>query len=135
MARSSLAEKPATERANLLRGVIPYFHVEGANEAVKLYEHAFGISRTATEDGKRLMNCQLEINGDLVMVMDAMPDHGFPFQATHSFSLQLIVDDAQAWFKSRSCRWVQAADAGAEDVLGRQMGRSNRPISNSMGVR
>jgi PhnB protein len=64
-------------RHNLLRGVIPYFHVENANDAVKLYERAFGakeVARTATDDGKRLMNCQLEINGDLVMVMDAMPD-------------------------------------------------------------
>ena len=99
--RNNVAETPAAARTTLLRGVIPYFHVEGANDAVKLYERAFGakeISRTATDDGKRLMNCQLEINGDLVMVMDAMPDHGYPFQPTHSFSLQLIVDDAQAWF-------------------------------------
>jgi PhnB protein len=88
-------------RHNLLRGVIPYFHVENANDAVKLYERAFGakeVARTATDDGKRLMNCQLEINSGLVMVMDAMPDHGYPFQPTHSFSLQLIVDDAQAWY-------------------------------------
>lgn len=88
-------------RHKLLRGVIPYVHVEGANDAVAFYGRAFAakeISRAAMEDGKRLMNCQLEINGDLVMVMDAMPDHGYPFQATHSFLLQLIVDDAHAWF-------------------------------------
>jgi PhnB protein len=76
-------------RHNLLRGVIPYFHVDGANDAARFYERAFAakeISRVATDDGKRLMNCQIEINGDLVMVMDAMPDHGYSFEPTHSFS-------------------------------------------------
>ena len=83
------------------RGVIPYIQLVGANEAVDLYKRAFGAkerSRTATDDGKRLINCQLEINGGLLMVMDAMPEHGFPFQPSHSFTMQLIVDDGQAWF-------------------------------------
>jgi PhnB protein len=31
-------------------------------------------------------------------VMDEMPDHGFPFQPTHSITLQLIVPDGQGWF-------------------------------------
>ena len=96
---TQLAERPGAG-ADLLRGVIPYLQVENAAEAVKHYEQAFGareVSRTPGQDG-RLMNCQLAINGGLVMVMDAMPDHGFPFQPSHSFSLQLIVDDAQAWF-------------------------------------
>ena len=84
-----------------MKGVVPYIQVEGAMEAVKFYERAFGareLSRFASDDGKRLMNCQLEINGGPMMVMDAMPDHGFPFQPSNSFTLQLIVDDGQAWF-------------------------------------
>ena len=84
-----------------MKGVLPYIHVEGAIEAVKFYERAFGakeLSRTATDDGKRLMNCQIEINGGPMMLMDAMPEHGYPFQPTHSFTLQLVVDDGQAWF-------------------------------------
>jgi PhnB protein len=89
------------EQAVSMKGVIPYIQVEGAMEAVKFYERAFGareLSRFASDDGKRLMNCQLEINGGPMMVMDAMPDHGFPFQPSNSFTLQLIVDDGQAWF-------------------------------------
>jgi uncharacterized glyoxalase superfamily protein PhnB len=95
-----VAQDTAPAAGTLLRGVIPYLQVENAAEAVKLYERAFGaheLSRTAAPDG-RLMNCQLEINGDMVMVMDAMPDHGFAFQPSHSFTMQLIVDDAQKWF-------------------------------------
>ena len=82
-------------------GVIPYIQVVGAIEAVKFYERAFGaveLRRTATDDGRRLMNCQIEINGGPMMLMDAMPEHGYPFQPTHSLTLQLIVDDGQAWF-------------------------------------
>jgi uncharacterized glyoxalase superfamily protein PhnB len=82
-------------------GVIPYIQVVGANEAVDFYKRAFGAkerSRAPTDDGKRLMNCQLEINGGLIMVMDAMPEHGYPFQPSHSFTMQLMVEDGQAWF-------------------------------------
>ena len=91
--------KPNQDAAT--RGVIPYIQVEGAAEAVAFYKRAFGAherSRFASDDGKRIMNCQLEINGGAMMVMDAMPEHGFPFQPSHSFTLQLIVDDGRAWF-------------------------------------
>jgi len=91
--------KPTQNTA--MRGVIAYIQVVGAAEAVAFYERAFGareLARTATDDGTRLMNCQIEINGGPMMVMDAMPEHGFPFQPSLSFTLQLIVDDGQAWF-------------------------------------
>src|SRR5580698_7173168 len=82
-------------------GVIPYIQVEGAIEAAAFYETAFAakeLARTANGDGTKLMNCQLEINGGPFMLMDAMPEHGFPFQPSHSFTLQLMVADGQAWF-------------------------------------
>jgi PhnB protein len=97
---TDLAELKPTRNA-AMRGVIPYIQVVGAIEAVAFYTRAFGaqeLSRTASDDGKRLMNCQIEINGGPMMVMDAMPHAGYPFQPTHSFTLQLIVDDGQAWF-------------------------------------
>lgn len=82
------------------RGVIPYLQVEGAAAAVDFDKKAFGAverSRTPGQDGK-LMNAQLEINGGLLMVMDAMPEHGFAHQPSHSFTMQLIVPDGQGWF-------------------------------------
>ena len=90
-----------TPPTKLQSGVIPYIQVEGAVAAVDFYKRAFAAtetSRTPTDDGQRLMNCQLQINGGPMMVMDAMPEHGFPFQPSHSFTLQLIVEDGQAWF-------------------------------------
>jgi PhnB protein len=85
----------------LMKGVIPYVQVEGAIEAVKFYERAFGakeFGRTTSDDGKRLMNCQIEINGGPMMLMDAMPEHGYPLQPSHSYTMQLVVEDGQAWF-------------------------------------
>jgi PhnB protein len=105
---SQTEPKPGVDA--LRRGVIAYIQVVGANEAVALYKRAFGaveLSRAATDDGKQLMNCELEINGGAFMVMDAMPEHGFPFQPSHSFTLQLFVDDGQAWFD-------RAVEAGLE---------------------
>lgn len=97
----SVQAEPKPNTDSLTRGVIPYVQVEGAAEAIELYKRAFGareISRTASGDGKQIMNAQLEINGGLIMVMDAMPEHGFPLQPSHSYGLQLMVPDGQAWF-------------------------------------
>jgi uncharacterized glyoxalase superfamily protein PhnB len=85
----------------LTKGVIPYLQVEGAAAAIEFYKQAFGAverARTATDDGRLIMNCQLEINGGLIMVMDAMPASGFPHQPSHSFTMQLMVPDGQGWF-------------------------------------
>jgi uncharacterized glyoxalase superfamily protein PhnB len=94
----------------LTRGVVPYIQVENAAKAVDFYKAAFFAierSRTATDDGKQIMNCQLEINGGLFMVMDAMPQHGFAHQPSHSFTMQLMVPDGQGWFD-------RAVEAGAK---------------------
>ena len=75
---------PKSNPDSLTNGVIPYFHVSPASEAVEFYKRAFGareVSRTPTDDGKRLVNAQLEINGGLVMLMDPMPEHGAGFLA------------------------------------------------------
>ncbi len=91
---------PQDNPDSLTKGVIPYFHVEGAAGAIDFYVKALGareISRFAGQNGK-LMNAQLEINGGMIMLMDPMPEHGYPLQPSHSYGMQLIVPDAQAWF-------------------------------------
>lgn len=96
----SVATDLKTNSDTLTKGVVPYLQVEGAAAAVEFYKKAFGAierSRTPGPDG-RIMNCQLEINGGLLMVMDAMPEHGFPHQPSHSYTMQLMVPDGQGWF-------------------------------------
>jgi PhnB protein len=91
--------KPVQNAAD--RGVIPYIQVVGAAEAIEFYKRALGakeLSRFTSDEGKKIMNCRLEINGGPIMVMDAMPEHGYPFQPSNSFTMQLIVDEGRAWF-------------------------------------
>lgn len=91
------------------QGVIPYLSVVGASDAAALYKAAFGAVETrrmAGEDG-RLMHCNLVINGGSLMLSDAFPEHGYGHQPSHSFTMQLVVDDVDAWFK-------RATDAGLE---------------------
>ncbi|HSZ52652.1 MAG TPA: glyoxalase/bleomycin resistance/extradiol dioxygenase family protein [Caulobacteraceae bacterium] len=93
--------EPRSNPDTLTKGVVPYIQVEGAVAAIDFYKRAFGareISRAANDDGSKIINCQLEINGGLLMVMDAMPEHGFPLQPSHSYTMQLLVPDGQAWF-------------------------------------
>lgn len=103
-----MADEPNPE---LMKGVIPYLNVVGAADAVEFYKKAFGAQeagpRMPSDDGKRLMHCQLTINGGTLMISDCFPEHGYEHQPSHSFTMQLVVDDIDSW-------WKRAVDAGAE---------------------
>lgn len=97
-----------TEPTPPMKGVIPYLNVVGAADAAELYKAAFGAiehRRMPAEDGKRLMHCHLEINGGALMLSDCFPESGYEHQPSHSFTMQLVVDDIDTWFQ-------RAVDAG-----------------------
>ena len=99
-----------TEQTPPMKGVIPYLNVVGAADAAELYKAAFGAiehRRLPAEDGQRLMHCHLEINGGSLMLSDCFPESGYEHQPSHSFTMQLVVDDIDAWFQ-------RAVDAGLE---------------------
>jgi uncharacterized glyoxalase superfamily protein PhnB len=128
--------EPKSSTDAVTRGVIPYIQVERAAEAVEFYKRAFGAverSRTPGENGK-LMNCQLEINGGLMMVMDAMPDHGFPYQPSHSYTMQLIVQDGQAWFDRAVAAGCTIASPFQKMFWGDLWGSVNDPFGVHWGV-
>ncbi len=92
------------------KGVIPYLNVVGAADAAELYKQAFGaveVNRLPSDDGKRLMHCHLVINEGSLMLSDVFPEHGYEHQPSHSFTMQLVVDDIDSWFQ-------RAVDAGLE---------------------
>ena len=64
--------------------------------------------RAAMEDG-RLMNARVDITRS-IMLMDPMPEHGYPASTHKGFNLHLHVDDADAWFD-------RAVGAGCEIVM------------------
>jgi PhnB protein len=81
--------------------VIPYIVIERATEAIAFYKRAFAAAEVGVmpaEDGKRVMHAQLTINGGSVMLNDPFPEHGHPAQPLSSLTMQLLVDDAEAWF-------------------------------------
>jgi PhnB protein len=96
-----------------LVGAVPHLTLGDAGAAALFYERAFGavvLHRLLAEDGRRLMHCQLSINGGSLMINDAFPEYGHALEAPQAFTLHLHVDDVDAW-------WRRATEAGAEIVM------------------
>ncbi|MHB2267447.1 VOC family protein [Aliihoeflea sp. PC F10.4] len=95
-------------------GVIPHLSSKDANAAIDFYKAAFGAEengeRTRMDDGKRVMHCELKINGGTLMIADAMPEYGYPWVEPQGVTLNLIGDDARAI-------WDRAVNAGCEVVM------------------
>ena len=105
------------DQAPAMKGVIPYLNVDGASEVSAFYQRAFGakeLMRMPAEDGKRLLHCRLEINDGVLMMSDTFTEHGPPFQPSESFTMQLVVDDIDAW-------WKRDIDAGCTAVAAPQV--------------
>ncbi len=59
--------------------VTPHLIVEGAADAIEFYKRAFGateLGRLPVPGGPRLMHAAIKIGDSIVMLMDAMPEHG-----------------------------------------------------------
>jgi uncharacterized glyoxalase superfamily protein PhnB len=94
-------------------GVIAYLAVDGAAKAAELYRKAFGAEIAAqhpADEQGRTMHIHLYINGSSVMLGDFNEEHGHAKVAPQGFTLQLIVDDINAWFD-------RAVAAGCEALV------------------
>jgi uncharacterized glyoxalase superfamily protein PhnB len=99
---SDTATIKRTEAAKPLKGgVVPYLMLDGAATAIGFYQRALGVTevgeRVKMEDG-RILNACIEVNGGSIMLMDPMPERGYPPVAPQAFNLHLQVDDADRWF-------------------------------------
>jgi PhnB protein len=93
-------------------GIVSYLQLSDAAAAAEFYKKAFGaeeVTRMLHPDGKRIIHCHLYINGGSLMLNDAFPDQGMPLEAPQAFTLTLMVDDIDAWFK-------RAVEAGCEVI-------------------
>jgi PhnB protein len=66
-----------TEQAQA-QGVIPHLVVRDAAAALEFYKNGFGATETMrlpTEDGKRIMHSEIQLNGARVFVRDHFPEH------------------------------------------------------------
>ena len=116
MSGTATATKPteASLAAPALKGgVVPYLMLEGADDALEFYKRALGaeeVGERARMPYGRIMNSRVDINGGSVMLMDPMPEHGYPATTHNGFNLHLHVDDADAWFN-------RAVEAGCTVVM------------------
>jgi PhnB protein len=94
-------------------GVVAYLNVDGAIEAADFYQRALGAEIAAshpTDDKGRTMHVHLYINNSSVMLCDFYPEHGHPPQKPQAFTMTLMVNDIDSW-------WRRAVDAGAKVVM------------------
>ena len=102
----------ASDYKRMMRGVIPYATVDGADKAIEFYTRAFGAvlhGEVARSEDGRVLNASIEINDGFVMLMDPFPEHGSSHSTGSSFLLQLVITDGDLW-------WNRAVDAGCEVV-------------------
>ncbi|WP_342641424.1 VOC family protein [Rhodoligotrophos ferricapiens] len=96
-----IAPKKPERPLPLRGGVVPYLMLDGAASAIEFYVRAFAGEeigeRAKMEDG-RILNARVDINGGSVMLMDPMPEHGYPAVPPQAFNLHLQVDNADRWF-------------------------------------
>jgi PhnB protein len=95
-------------------GVTPYLTIRGGQglAAAEFYAKAFGaeeVRRAPAEDGKRLMHCQMKINGEDLFFSDDFPEFrgGQETAPPSAVTIHLEVDDADKW-------WNRAIEAGAQ---------------------
>jgi uncharacterized glyoxalase superfamily protein PhnB len=94
-------------------GVTPYLTVDGAAKAAEFYKKALGAVEAFRMPGAapgKEMHIHLYINDTSVMLSDPFPEHGHPWTAPAGFSLNLQVDDTDAWYD-------RAVKAGAEPIM------------------
>lgn len=94
-------------------GLVAYLTVDGALKAAEFYEKAVGAERVylvPPDEKGRTMHVHLYVNGSSLMLADAYPDYGHPWERPQGFTMQLVVVDIDAW-------WKRAVDAGMEVVM------------------
>jgi PhnB protein len=113
--------------------IVAYMQLSDAAAASAFYQKAFGaqeVTRMAHPDGKRLIHCHLYINEGSVMLNDPFPDQGMPLVAPQAFTLTLMVEGIDAWFK----RAVEAGCAVTMPVATMFWGARYGALKDPFGV-
>jgi PhnB protein len=102
-----------TDTVPQLSGISPYLHIKGgkARQAIDFYKTAFAAKEDGVhlaDDGKRVMNALIWINGNTLMLSDEFPEMmQSKVREIGGFDLHLQVDNADTWFN-------RAVEAGCE---------------------
>jgi len=126
--------------ARPIGGLTPFLTIRDGRgqEALDFYARAFGAEvaeRNLADDGKRLMQAGLRVNGGLLMLSDDFPEYtGGATPEPAAVTLHLQVDDADRWFR-------RVVDAGAAVTLpiadqfwGDRYGQLRDPFGHSWSI-
>lgn len=94
-------------------GLVTYLALDGAMRAAEFYAQAFGaetVTALPPDEQGRTMHVHLHVNGSSLMLSDAFPEHGCSLLAPQAFTMTLMVDDIEAW-------WRRAIEAGATALM------------------
>jgi PhnB protein len=128
----------ATDLGRLMKGVIPYLTIAGADDAIAFYQRAFGAiqhGETARGQAGRVLNAGLEINGGMIMIADHVPDMDEgTAKAGQGIMMQIVTHEGQAF-------WDRAIGAGCVVIApfelqfwGDTWGRFNDPFGIGWAV-
>lgn len=121
-------------------GITPFLTIGGrrGREALAFYERAFAatvIERNVAEDGERLMQASLRINGGWVMLSDEFPEWtGRAAPPPSGVTLHLQVDDADAWADRAVAAGAERTMPVADQFWGDRYGQVRDPFGHVWSI-
>lgn len=112
-------------------GLCAYLTVPDAAAAAEFYGKAFGAETAYAyppDEKGRTMHVHLYVNGASLMLSDPFPEHGHAFRGHEGFSLQLHVDDADAWQARATAAGCEVMMPVADMFWGDRWGQSKDPF-------
>jgi PhnB protein len=122
-----------------ISGIVPHITVDGAAAAIDFYVKAFGaeeLARHPTPDG-RLMHAALRINGGLLYMHDAFPEHGVNSPRTigaTAVTLHIEVADSDAAFARAVAAGATVAMPLADMFWGARYGQVIDPFGHLWSI-
>ncbi len=126
--------KPITKP---LPGVIPYVTVDGADAAARFYARAFGaveVRRQLAGDGRRLVHCQMDLNGGAFMFCDGFPEYSRPAKIDAACTMQLVVADGHVWWDRAVAAGCKVEDPYRQAFWGDMHGRIRDPFGITWSI-
>lgn len=121
-------------------GLTPHLVVSDGQAAMDFYRRAFAAEEVYTmraDDGRRILNASLRINGAWAMLNDDFPEMrggDGPLPAPEGVTLHLHVDDADAWFDRAVAAGATPTMPLADMFWGDRYGQVRDPFGHSWSI-